>query len=115
MRRGNWTAETVMRKRWWQYLLLLLVVALVVAWVATRHDRGDFPYAFAHIVILLLGIGVVMPLTASQVASWHQRITKRPHATAGTILGFLVGCLVTAPLVIALGFRALESIRKHWL
>lgn len=115
MHRGNWTAETVMRKRWWRYLLALLILALVVAWVATRFDREEFPYAFAHVAIPLLAIGVVMPLTASRVASWHQRVAKRPHATASTILGFLVGCLVTAPLVITLGFRAIDSIRKHWL
>lgn len=104
-----------MRKRWWQYLLVLLIVTLVVAGVATRFDRKDFPYAFAHVAIALLGIGVVIPLTASLVAALHQRATRQPQTTAITILGFLVGCLITAPLTIILAFKALESVRKHGL
>jgi hypothetical protein len=99
-----------MRIPWWLFPILLLV-AFAAAAALTRFDK-DFPFVFAQITIGLVAICVVIPLTGSWVSALYYSLTQQTRSTTVATVGLIIGCLITAPLTMLLGFKLVDMVRK---
>lgn len=99
-----------MRIPWWLFPVLL-ALAFVAAAVITRFDK-NFIFLFAQIAIALVAICVVIPWTGNRVNALHYSLTQQPRTPAVAVVGLIIGCVVTAPLTMIIGFKLVDMVRQ---